>query len=345
MNVKTFAALKACRSVLKRSAVFMLCAAAVFFAMPVQHASALSAGIYTGSVTTTYYNPDTGEVDDGGTANAALGEGMCRSATGTTALVECDGKSTWVTIRLLLQSNCSNVAFYTRSGYNSYSKVNYSVMQEDSGNDSIDYRFKVSDAGVKIKGTMYVAPMGRNVLWYLYVNTGSLKSGSGDFVTSIDLSSAAASASAQSGSGNHSASSSSSHSQSAAASSAGQTSGNKASASSGNSTAAQADENISKSDSANEKADEINDNDADEDQNEDEDSQELSENTDELSSDEEASDENGAEDDANADDERSADENSDSSSSALKVAVPAVIVIIIAVCAALFFKKKNGGKN
>ncbi len=345
MNVKTFAALKACRSVLKRSAVFMLCAAAVLFAMPVQHASALSAGIYTGSVTTTYYNPDTGEVDDGGTANAALGEGMCRSATGTTALVECDGKSTWVTIRLLLQSNCSNVAFYTRSGYNSYSKVNYSVMQEDSGNDSIDYRFKVSDAGVKIKGTMYVAPMGRNVLWYLYVNTGSLKSGSGDFVTSIDLSSAAASASAPSGSGNHSASSSSSHSQSAAASSAGQTSGNKASASSGNSTAAQADENISKSDSANEKADEINDNDTDEDQNKDEDPQELSENTDELSSDEEASDENRAEDDANADDEKSADENPDSSSSALKVAVPAVIVIIIAVCAALFFKKKNGGKN
>ncbi len=346
MNVKTFAALKACRSILKRSAVFMLCAAAVLFAMPVQHASALSAGIYTGSVTTTYYNPDTGEVDDGGTANAALGEGMCRSATGTTALVECDGKSTWVTIRLLLQSNCSNVAFYTRSGYNSYSKVNYSVMQEDSGNDSIDYRFKVSDAGVKIKGTMYVAPMGRNVLWYLYVNTGSLKSGSGDFVTSIDLSSAAASASASSGSGNHSASSSSSsHSQSAATSSAGQTSGNKASASSGNSAAVQADENASKSDSADEKADEINDEDAAEDQNEDENAQELSENTDELSSEEEAPDENGAEDDANADDERSADKNSDSSGGALKVAVPAVIVIIIAVCAAVFFKKKNGRKN
>lgn len=169
------------------AAVFFFACLMTLCMIPVQYVSALSAGIYTGSVTSSYYNPDTGAVDDGGTSNAALGDGMCRSATGTTALVECDGKNTWVTIRLLLQSNCSNVSFYTRSGYDSYSKVSYEVMQEDSANDSIDYRFKVADAGVKIKGSMYVAPMGRNVTWYLYINTGSLKSGSGDFVTSIDL--------------------------------------------------------------------------------------------------------------------------------------------------------------
>lgn len=178
------------KHMMKKMLALMVCVVVFGTMMPVS-ASALEKGVYTASVVTSYYNPDTGEVDDGGTANAALGEGMCRSATGTTALVEYDGKNTWVTIRLLLQSNCKNVALYTRNGYNSYSKVNYTVMAEDAGEDSIDYRFKVSDAGVKMKGTMYVTPMGRDVVWYLYLNTGSLKKGSGNFVVSIDTSSSA----------------------------------------------------------------------------------------------------------------------------------------------------------
>ena len=116
---------------------------------------------------TSYYNPDTGNVDDGGTANAALGEGMCRSATDRTCLVEVDGDDIWITVRLLLQSNCSDVALYTRDSYDSYSQVSYDIMSEDAGNDSIDYRIKVSEVGQKLKCTMYVSPMGRDVLWYL----------------------------------------------------------------------------------------------------------------------------------------------------------------------------------
>lgn len=151
-------------------------------------AASVSDGVYTAKMVTSYYNPDTGNVDDGGTSNAALGEGMCRSATDETCLVEVDGNDVWITVRLLLQSNCSNVALYSRSGYDSYSQVNYDIMSEDAGNDSIDYRIKVSDVGQKLKCTMYVSPMGRDVLWYLYVDTSTLKSGSGDFVVSIDTS-------------------------------------------------------------------------------------------------------------------------------------------------------------
>lgn len=145
-------------------------------------------GVYTASMVTSYYNPDTGNVDDGGTANAALGEGMCRSATDKTCLVEVDGDDVWITVRLLLQSNCSNVALYSRSGYDSYSQLSYDIMSEDAGNDSIDYRIKVSDVGQKLKCTMYVSPMGRDVLWYLYVDTSTLTPGSDDFVVSIDTS-------------------------------------------------------------------------------------------------------------------------------------------------------------
>ena len=73
----------------------LVCVAVLTTLIPLS-AAALSKGVYTASVVTTYYNPDTGEIDDGGTANAALGEGMCRSATGTKALIESDGKNTWV---------------------------------------------------------------------------------------------------------------------------------------------------------------------------------------------------------------------------------------------------------
>ena len=118
-------------------------------------------------------------MDDGGTANAALGEGMCRSATAETGFVEVDADGNiWLTIRLLLQSNCKDIAFYTRTDYDSYSQVSYTVTAEDVANDSIDYRFKVSDAGAKLKCTMYVTPMGRDVLWYLYIDTSSLASAS-----------------------------------------------------------------------------------------------------------------------------------------------------------------------
>lgn len=162
-------------------------------------AAGTAPGVYTAYMTTDYYNPDTGNVDDGGTANAALGEGMCRSATDKTALVEVDADgNVWLTVRLLLQSNCSDVKLYTRSGYDSYTQVSYDVISEDAANDSIDYRIPVTQPDQKLKCTMYVSPMGREVLWYLYVDPSTLAAGSGDFVVSIDTEAAAAAAQSQS---------------------------------------------------------------------------------------------------------------------------------------------------
>ena len=175
------------RTILRRQGSLLLCLALLLGLLTVSASAATQPGVYTGTVTTNYHNPDTGKIDDPGEDETGLGEGMCRSATGTTALVEVDAAgNTWLTIRLLLQSNCSNVALYTRTGYNTYEKVDYTVISEDSGNDSIDYRFQVSEAGVMLKGTMYVAPMGRDVLWYLSVDPDSLTAGSGDFEVTID---------------------------------------------------------------------------------------------------------------------------------------------------------------
>ena len=155
----------------------------------VQPALALDFGVYTASTTTNYLNPDTGVTEDGGTQNVELGEGMCRSAVGETALIEVDADGNiYVTMRMLLYSNLSKIKFYTqaKSG-GSYSAVKASITAEDAANDSADFRFKVPKAGCNVKTTMYVAPMGRDVTFFWHVNAGAAKAGSGDFVVNIDL--------------------------------------------------------------------------------------------------------------------------------------------------------------
>lgn len=142
---------------------------------------ALNQGAYVGSVSTYYNNPDTGVPDDSAASDPTLGDSMCRSATGTTALVESDGANNWVTLRLLLQSNVNNISIAVRNGYNSYSPVSYEITGSNSGNDSRDFRFQIADPGAYIKCSMYVAPMGRDVVWFVRVNTGSLSAGNGDF--------------------------------------------------------------------------------------------------------------------------------------------------------------------
>ena len=87
----------------KKLCAALVCAVVLTAMLPLT-ASALSAGVYTASVVTTYYNPDTGEVDDGGTANAASERVCAARPPGTTALVESDGTNTWVTIRFFCRA-------------------------------------------------------------------------------------------------------------------------------------------------------------------------------------------------------------------------------------------------
>ncbi|WP_317854447.1 heme-binding Shp domain-containing protein [Chakrabartyella piscis] len=162
--------------------IFMLVLALVACLSMAVPTFAMDNGAFYAYVITDYYNPDTGNIDDGGTANAALGEGMCRSATDTRGLVEKIGDEYFVTIRLLLQSNTKEVSFYTHAGYDQYQPVNYTIMTENAMEDSVDYRFQVADPFAPIKATMYVTPMGRDVLWYIYLDESTLSSDTGDFV-------------------------------------------------------------------------------------------------------------------------------------------------------------------
>jgi hypothetical protein len=141
-------------------------------------------GVYLAATNTYYLNPDTGRTDDGGSQNAAIGEGMCRSVVDKDALVEIENGRLYLTVRLLLMSNMRDVRlFVQQSPGGAYQTVTPRIMVEDAGADSADYRFEVPSITAYISWEMYVDPMGRDVKFYMNVSD-ALREGSGDFIVS-----------------------------------------------------------------------------------------------------------------------------------------------------------------
>lgn len=161
------------------SMVVMLALVAGITAIP---AYAASHGIYTATATPHYRNPLTGKIEDsGGEDSEVLGQSMTESATDTKALVEVDSNgNTYITVRLKLMDNIQNPTFKVDG-----SSVSASLMQEDYSANTADYRMKVASENSVIRCSMYVVPMGRDVIFFITVS--NLNSGSGDFVTSISV--------------------------------------------------------------------------------------------------------------------------------------------------------------
>lgn len=161
------------------SMVVMLALVAGITAIP---AYAASNGIYTATATPHYRNPLTGKIEDsGGEDSEVLGQSMTESATYTKALVEVDSNgNTYITVRLKLMDNIQNPTFKVDG-----STASASLMQEDYSANTADYRMKVASENSVIRCSMYVVPMGRDVIFFITVS--NLNSGSGDFVTSISV--------------------------------------------------------------------------------------------------------------------------------------------------------------
>lgn len=159
--------------------VVMLALVAGITAIP---AYAASNGIYTATATPHYRNPLTGKIEDsGGEDSEVLGQSMTESATYTKALVEVDSNgNTYITVRLKLMDNIQNPTFNVDGN-----SVSASLMQEDYSANTADYRMKVASENSVIRCSMYVVPMGRDVIFFITVS--NLNSGSGDFVTSISV--------------------------------------------------------------------------------------------------------------------------------------------------------------
>lgn len=166
----------------------VLLAIAMLFCMNIGtvNAFAASSGIYIATAAPHYRHPGTGNIEDsGGEGSETLGQSMTESATHTKALVEIDASgNTYVTVRLKLMDNIENPQFQVDGKRNgSFSSVSASLMQEDYTNNTADFRMKVPSEKAVIRCNMYVVPMGREVIFYITVS--DLKSGSGDFITSI----------------------------------------------------------------------------------------------------------------------------------------------------------------
>ncbi len=143
---------------------------------------AASNGIYLATATPHYRHPQTGVIEDsGGDGSAVLGQSMTESATYRKALVEVDpAGNTHITVRLQLMDNIKDPQFQVDG-----SPVSATLMQEDYTNNTADYRMKVNSENSVIRCSMYVIAMGRSVVFYITVS--GLQSGSGDFITSVEV--------------------------------------------------------------------------------------------------------------------------------------------------------------
>lgn len=147
---------------------------------------AMEDGAYTVGRSTSYANPQTGETVDGGT-NIALGDSMCASIVEGNALVEQYQGSTYVTLGIGLMSNITSVRFQIQGADGSYREVaatQTGSCQRD-GDTCNHYRIQVDSADLYISPILYVVPMGRDVQFFVKLDTGSATPGSGNFVSEM----------------------------------------------------------------------------------------------------------------------------------------------------------------
>ncbi|MGN0350274.1 MAG: heme-binding Shp domain-containing protein [Roseburia sp.] len=147
---------------------------------------AMQDGAYTVGRTTSYANPETGVTVDGGT-NIALGDSMCASIVEETALVEQYQGRTYITLGIGLMSNVSNVRIQIQGLDGTYREVGITQTGSCSRNGDTcnHYRFEVDSADNYISPILYVAPMGRDVQFFVKLNMGSATAGTGNFVSEM----------------------------------------------------------------------------------------------------------------------------------------------------------------
>ena len=160
-----------------------ICLISVFvvMALSLSFSFAESAGTYTTSVSPQYRNPLTGAIEDsGGEEKEALGQGMAQSTVSGVGLVS---GNVYATYRINNASAMSSISFSTSAGGGFYG---VSAVNTNTVGNSADYRIKVPYAGAPVKCALYVAPMGREVIFFM--TSAGLTPGQGDFVSTIDTS-------------------------------------------------------------------------------------------------------------------------------------------------------------
>ena len=146
---------------------------------------ALDNGAYLSGRSTTYASPFTGSTVDGG-ENVALGDSMISSMIENTMLIEVNNGHIYATIGIGLQSNISNVRFNLMNNDGSSYAVSATVTGSSYNNgDSVNhYRIELQSLSQWISPIIYVAPMGRDVQFFVQSNQ-SLTPGTGIYTSQM----------------------------------------------------------------------------------------------------------------------------------------------------------------
>lgn len=170
---------------------FFLCICVMVFSLFIctpENVQAASGNIYSCKINPSYSHPVTGQVEDaGGSSSSATGQGMVEGAVGSKGILEVtDGGEYFLTFRLGLMDYSSKQSFKMQN-INASGWMNVEPTITGSGSDSsgktADMRIKVSSESCIVRCSMYVEPMGRNVIFYFYPsdytngNTTDMKAG------------------------------------------------------------------------------------------------------------------------------------------------------------------------
>lgn len=134
---------------------------------------AATGSVYSCQIARTYEHPVSGKVEDsGGSSSKATGQGMVEGVIASKGLLEVTNTNEYyLTFRMSLIDQTSNYQFgVQKRGGSSFQTQ--SVTQTASGKDkngtTKDFRIKLPSQDSIIRCSMYVKPMGRNVIFYFY---------------------------------------------------------------------------------------------------------------------------------------------------------------------------------
>lgn len=152
----------------------------LFLSLLSVNTSATQQGAYLVSRSTSYANPQTGKVSDGGT-NIALGDNMANNVVEPQLLVEKTNNQSFITIGLGMASNIQNVSFKVNNQPVSAEYVSNSTRNNDQVNH---YRIPGNE-GSLVEVKMYVTPMQRDVIFYVQVGTDLVR-GTGVYQSNLN---------------------------------------------------------------------------------------------------------------------------------------------------------------
>lgn len=141
---------------------------------PAVKAYAASGTVYSCAINRCYAHPVTGVIEDsGGESSYATGQGMVKGCVYGNGILEVtDDGAYYLTIRMSLMDYTSGHSFQVQnvgdSGWSTPSEIGITGNGSDSNGTTADVCMRVPSENCVVRGSMYVEPMGRDVIFYLY---------------------------------------------------------------------------------------------------------------------------------------------------------------------------------